>query len=935
MPDRRRLPIVVTPLLVLFAVAAAVLWPSGAAAQGAEPEVVCFEITVGWSVCAASPEPPPPCQGIACIEPVTGAFTHRTYQPGERIGADFHDLYGAGFFLDVETGVTEGYRLQGGFIRNTLPHHRPLPTGWVAASTWTDGAGEQRVLLRRETGQTWRWPANALQLLDISSQHLLFEEREREEHRSRGLSTGRFLLLSTALELVASFSVAPERTAYHVPHAFFSPDGQTILLVTTERVYRIPIAAPRPELLAVSQPPEGWEDVLTWAEARAWTGRYRTPTSPSRGPGILVDIRHSRWRANDPEPDYESHTDTRYFPWDGGTVQGPACPGVLSPDGRDVAQWTGAPIQAHSHGHFPVPHTENPWPAVIVADAATCEPLFRVRSAHAWGLWTLGGNGLWLSNSEGFVVAVDDGHRIVHVGAEPKLIDLPNVPDGVAGSGGSRLARPAPAPTGDGRYFAYDLAGVYDRQDERWILSGFPPGLTAGFTVPIWGNDHRELTYWFFEELFPWAEWLLLPPVIEFPPFRDAITFRVARTGSCLRLRAAPGEEGEITDCLADGERLTLIEKNEPPYYDPHLHPSVYRTSNPGRDAPPTWWISVRTDEGAEGWVSLAYLDHDIPHRRTFDPTGAVGEPGRYAFLDDAGAVVTTYEGLRDGTATGLRVHTSDAYGQSQAGVYDAVAVGDLFEWWEADDCFVRYTVTEVTTDPDTTSPREELAVEWMTYAFTGCSGAISPTATASFAWGPLPDLGGPSLTAPIVHGMTQIVPEDWTGAIMEPDLLNDPNPPPPLVYTTDLATARTLPYWREPRLPDGWTFREAEGGHGSLTAPVFGYCADWRNADGYVAVEICGFYVRDALVRPVEATWSEGRGAAATRVVNGRPVVVVYSPPGPNQAPHGGISALIYDRPTRTAYWINGSDRSLRQSSDIDAVLAILGSLFKPPNAP
>ena len=147
---------------------------------------------------------------------------------------------------------------------------------------------------------------------------------------------------------------------------------------------------------------------------------------------------------------------------------------------------------------------------------------------------------------------------------------------------------------------------------------------------------------------------------------------------------------------------------------------------------------------------------------------------------------------------------------------------------------------------------------------------------------------------------------------------------------------ARALPYWREPRLPDGWTFREAEGGDGSLTAPIFGYCADYRNADGYVAVvQICGFYVRDALVRPVEATWSEGRGAAATRVVNGRPVVVVYSPPGPNQARHGGISALIYDRPTRTAYWINGSDRSLRQSSDIDAVLAILGSLFESPNPP
>ena len=41
-----------------------------------------------------------------------------------------------------------------------------------------------------------------------------------------------------------------------------------------------------------------------------------------------------------------------------------------------------------------------------------------------------------------------------------------------------------------------------------------------------------------------------------------------------------------------------------------------------------------------------------------------------------------------------------------------------------------------------------------MTYAFTGCSGAISSTATARLQWGPLPDLGGTSLTAHrSVHG--------------------------------------------------------------------------------------------------------------------------------------------------------------------------------------
>ena len=80
----------------------------------------------------------------------------------------------------------------------------------------------------------------------------------------------------------------------------------------------------------------------------------------------------------------------------------------------------------------------------------------------------------------------------------------------------------------------------------------------------------------------------------------------------------------------------------------------------------------------------------------TYDTTGAVTEAGSYAFLggEDGASVVATYEALRDGTATSLRIHTSDADGASRADVYDEVGAGDLFEWKQADDCFVRYTVT-------------------------------------------------------------------------------------------------------------------------------------------------------------------------------------------------------------------------------------------------
>ena len=60
----------------------------------------------------------------------------------------------------------------------------------------------------------------------------------------------------------------------------------------------------------------------------------------------------------------------------------------------------------------------------------------------------------------------------------------------------------------------------------------------------------------------------------------------------------------------------------------------------------------------------------------TYDTTGAVATSGSYAFLanqSDTTSVVTTYEALRDGTATALLIHESDAGGTSRDDVYDAV----------------------------------------------------------------------------------------------------------------------------------------------------------------------------------------------------------------------------------------------------------------------
>ena len=144
-----------------------------------------------------------------------------------------------------------------------------------------------------------------------------------------------------------------------------------------------------------------------------------------------------------------------------------------------------------------------------------------------------------------------------------------------------------------------------------------------------------------------------------------------------------------------------------PPTTTPTTAPSPRATATPSPSPTPT--PATATPSPTPVAPSATTFRYD-----TYDTTGAVSTPGSYAFLsdpDDTSTVVTTYEALRDGTATALLIHTSDAGGASRADVYDAVEAGDLFEWRQADDCFVRYTVTEVKPDPTGDVPKKALDV--------------------------------------------------------------------------------------------------------------------------------------------------------------------------------------------------------------------------------
>ena len=99
-------------------------------------------------------------------------------------------------------------------------------------------------------------------------------------------------------------------------------------------------------------------------------------------------------------------------------------------------------------------------------------------------------------------------------------------------------------------------------------------------------------------------------PRIEVPPFDDENVLRVVRTGSCLYLRAEPGNEGGILDCLPEETRLLPQLSPDDGSYDGFDGPSlVWGCFGPGDCSGYGFWVYVRTGDGAEGWVAHEYLD--------------------------------------------------------------------------------------------------------------------------------------------------------------------------------------------------------------------------------------------------------------------------------------------------------------------------------------
>ena len=598
MPDRRRFAIVVMPLVALLAAAAAILWPSGADAQGAEMEVECFEITVGWSICAAPavPPTPPPCRVVECIEPAPGHVERKTWAPGETMDEDDYFLI---LFWNVHTWVTEGYRPLTSLYRSrAMWYPISYDDRWVLfewllsseANSWSD-APSFTLLHDRETGRTWRWPGDLLWARRLSGEHILFQEHPGGEQAQPGDT--HFALVTASLDVVGRFAKAigdpPAAVDLRdIRPALVAPDGGTVALRLPGRVELVDVATGDTTLAFEPEPREGYSAGVGISE---WRGGLQIAVTTVYYP---------------PDRDQPLIRQTKISDWTGTELVDGSCPGRLSPDGRHVARQEGSPV-AIKHIGFVQP--VQPWASVVIADARTCEPILRVRSAYAsQSGWT----GRWLPSGDGFVVGVaphpETGRdfALVRVRPSPALIDLPPSPVPHPYDSHHRIG-PWFAPVGDDRYFARAHVGVYDAHLQRWmhpVTEGFwPDDWTSGGGWTSAGEVVQVASP--YDPYEGRASWLLVQPKLEFPPFSEDLSFRVVGAGACVELESASGDSA----CLADGTPVTYaggehVKHDGVTYVDGEFIDQDGGLA-PGSEGLLLW---VRTDEGVAGWIPTERL---------------------------------------------------------------------------------------------------------------------------------------------------------------------------------------------------------------------------------------------------------------------------------------------------------------------------------------
>ena len=511
--------------------------------------------------------------------------------------------------MDTETGRIEGYRVrqeegEAGHA-NREDGSAPLyaiegnDNRWVTAHD-----GVMSLVLDRTTDHAWRLPAH-LMLVAASQDALLIRDTR---------VSGPDILADNELREI-------DRFGHLGSPVFFSPPGDRLLFGAGGTVEVMALEGMTRELLFTSRPHEKWGAPLS------------VDFSPVRaGQEILVTVAYD---VSDADGPVQRFNEWYRFDWDGRELSRVASPvgptGVPlswvhhSPDGRHLVwQERGLAIGFYE--------ASEAWPSVVVADAATGQPILRVRSASLQS----GGVAEWLATGDGVLLRTvprrygQGRTMLLRLRPDPRIDRLPALAGAIPNW--PFLPGTLASPTGGDRFFvetytnwetytkAHDfreeIVGLYDAHHDRWHTAVLLSGSRYGDydylrpSWPSWGTSESELRLTFAGgKATGGGLYLFSEPKIELPPFSEEFAFRVARTGSCLHLRDIPDSGGAVLDCLPDGTRVVLSQSEEWAALDWSNRPSV------------DWWrgnrdccdfgVFVRTEDGLEGWVAHDYLEHD------------------------------------------------------------------------------------------------------------------------------------------------------------------------------------------------------------------------------------------------------------------------------------------------------------------------------------
>ncbi len=544
------------------------------------------------------------------IEPAPGAVTKVTYAPGEEIEgirpgpAGIAPPDGAVFFMDTETGEIEGWYVTDGDFDWSSCGVR----GDNRFVTCSSGIGENTTeyLIDRESGEIYQWNPDEIGILATWPSGLVFEEADP----SGAEPTRHFTITDVALQTRSTFDL-PNTTRRSITESIMLtpyvvlPDESGLAILVDRRLYLVDIGSGSSQL--ISEIPETL--ILTSIQVTPTREGFSATLSsvPEKKDGIVA-VQTTVVRRYSGEGELISEG-----PPDGGG-------GLFSPNGKLVAR--GGSLRVDSVPILAI-GSRIDWPVVVVADADTGEPRFRVRGAALCygdiGSGEAGsGRRRWLADSSGILVATKSGFRIVEV-VEPalRLAPLANANQFLP------FFEPSPddpdlfavgsnefVPEGEGGGLLGDLILVdaHGNSLREVVLAPTAGGLGH---LPPWGSSGSEVRF-----NIPHPDHhgagdcgvgVTPPPKIEFPPFDDDIHLMVAADGDCLNLRDLPVTAATVITCLPDDTSVTVTEVSltEVPGYFSSLEPFVISVSYSDGDE----WAHVRTDTGQEGWVSSEFLD--------------------------------------------------------------------------------------------------------------------------------------------------------------------------------------------------------------------------------------------------------------------------------------------------------------------------------------